>query len=222
MMRSATAFLPDSMITFMNLERSTEPNFGSGRMSRLGTSRRRGIALPLFQLAPTDRRAPRAAIRTAHLLGDAKAPPPIWLLSLFRTLGAVLRARLLAILDALQVERAAHDVIAHARQVLDAAATHQHDAVLLQVVAFAADVRNDLEAVRQANLGNLGQRRIRLLRRRRVDAGADAAPLRAALERRRLRLDGLGLAAMADELIDRGHKDSIRSEAPGAGLRVPR
>src|ERR1022692_2544920 len=44
MMRSATAFLPDSMITFMNLDRSTEPNFGSGRMSRLGTSRRRGMS----------------------------------------------------------------------------------------------------------------------------------------------------------------------------------
>src|SRR5438046_4321815 len=52
MMRSATAFLPDSMITFMNLDRSTEPNFGSGRMSRLGTSRRRGISLfLLLQLA---------------------------------------------------------------------------------------------------------------------------------------------------------------------------
>src|SRR5437764_7198669 len=52
MMRSATAFLPDSMITFMNLERSMEPNFGSGRISRLGTSRRRGISLfLLLQLA---------------------------------------------------------------------------------------------------------------------------------------------------------------------------
>src|SRR5689334_16353795 len=43
MMRSATAFLPDSITTFMNLDRSTEPNFGSGRISRLGTSRRRGM-----------------------------------------------------------------------------------------------------------------------------------------------------------------------------------
>src|SRR5690606_1539088 len=42
-MRSATAFLPPSMITFMNLDSSTLPNFGSGRISRLGTSRRRGI-----------------------------------------------------------------------------------------------------------------------------------------------------------------------------------
>src|SRR5215204_3522243 len=51
MMRSATAFLPDSMITFMNFERWTEPNLGSGRMSRLGTSRRRGISFPSVQLA---------------------------------------------------------------------------------------------------------------------------------------------------------------------------
>src|SRR5258706_5770121 len=52
MMRSAMAFLPDSMMTLMNLDRSTEPNFGSGRMSRLGTSRRRGISLfLLLQLA---------------------------------------------------------------------------------------------------------------------------------------------------------------------------
>src|SRR6476659_9579414 len=56
MIRSATAFLPDSMMTFMNLDRSTEPNLGSGRMSRLGTSRRRGISLfLLLQLAPASR-----------------------------------------------------------------------------------------------------------------------------------------------------------------------
>src|SRR5204862_1175210 len=134
---------------------------------------------------------------------------PRWIekaLSLLRALGAVLRARLLAVFDALQVERTAHDVIAHARQVLDAAAAHEHDAVLLQVVAFAADVGNDLEAVREAHLGDLAQRRVRLLRGRGVDACADAAALRPALQRRRLRLDGLGLAAVADELVDRGHR----------------
>src|SRR6201746_2075874 len=43
MMRSAMAFLPDSITTFMNFERSTDPNFGSGRISRLGTLRRRGM-----------------------------------------------------------------------------------------------------------------------------------------------------------------------------------
>src|SRR5574343_2108268 len=42
-MRSATDFLPLCMMALMNLETSTLPNLGSGRMSRLGTSRRRGI-----------------------------------------------------------------------------------------------------------------------------------------------------------------------------------
>src|SRR2546423_13084186 len=77
MMRSATAFLPDSMITFMNLDRSTEPNFGSGRMSRLGTSRRRGISLfLLLQLARASRPLPRAppSSGVAHLLDQAGLP----------------------------------------------------------------------------------------------------------------------------------------------------
>src|SRR4051794_34699614 len=134
MMRSATAFLPDSMMTFMNLDRSIDPNFGSGRISRLGTSRRRGISLFLcLQLAralPPSPRAPPTS-GAAHLLGKltacrntprphppARATPSLRFLG---TLGTVLRAGLLAILHALQVQRAAHDVVAHARQVLHAA-----------------------------------------------------------------------------------------------------
>src|SRR5271169_3117615 len=127
MMRSATAFLPDSMITFMNFERSTEPNFGSGRMSRLGTSRRRGMTLFLWlQLAPTCVRASghhqrptysavpkcRHEIQTRYRPGSddlLRADGPTCCLceglSLLRPLCAVLRTRLLAILDALQVER---------------------------------------------------------------------------------------------------------------------
>src|SRR5437867_3220059 len=159
MMRSATAFLPDSMTTFMNLDRSTEPNFGSGRISRLGTSRRRGMGLFLFslQLALGSCLAPRnatqglpltrPAARRATFTGLQAGFPVCAALCLLGALRAVLGARLLAILDALQVERAAHDVVAHARQILHAAAAHQHDAVLLQVVAFAADVGDDLEAV---------------------------------------------------------------------------
>src|SRR5687768_7365057 len=118
MMRSATAFLPDSMMTFMNLDRSTDPNFGSGRISRLGTSRRRGISLfLLLQLAP----ALRLHLGRHRLLG-----PPTYSAesgrnlerpsgrffrlpkasSLLRALRAVLGARLLAVFHALQVERA--------------------------------------------------------------------------------------------------------------------
>src|SRR5438034_3023346 len=196
MIRSAMAFLPDSMITFMNLDRSTEPNFGSGRMSRLGTSRRRGISLfLLLQLA----RAFAVASGTTDIWGCPLTrtsgiacpicPRP---LSLLRTLGAVLGARLLAVFHALQVERATHDVVAHAGQVFHATAAHQHDAVLLQVVAFAADVRNDLEAVGQTNFGHFAQRRVRLLRSRRVHASANATALASTLPRWRFGPHGLG------------------------------
>src|SRR3954452_3464741 len=129
-------------------------------------------------------------------------------------LHAVLRAGLLAVGHAGGVERPADDLVAHARQVLHAAATDQHDRVLLQVVALARDVTRDLHAVRQPHAGDLPQSRVRLLRRGRVDACADAATLRsrehllaalARLEtRRRQLLLGL-LAALADELIDARH-----------------
>src|SRR6478735_2674729 len=61
-------------------------------------------------------------------------------ISLLRTLGAIERTALLAVLDALRVEHAADNVIAHTRKVFHAAAADQHNAMLLQVMAFARDV----------------------------------------------------------------------------------
>src|SRR5512139_3096327 len=89
--------------------------------------------------------------------------------SALRALGAVLGAALLALADAGAVECAAHRVVADAREVLDAAAADQHHRVLLEVVAFAADVADDFVAVGEAHLGDLAQGRVRLLRRGRVD-----------------------------------------------------
>src|SRR3712207_8562335 len=59
-------------------------------------------------------------------------------------LGAVPATGLLAVADAGGVERPADDLVAHARQVLDAATAHEHDGVLLEVVALARDVGGDL------------------------------------------------------------------------------
>src|SRR3989344_7988865 len=74
MMRSATAFLPPSMITFMNLDSSTLPNLGSGRISRLGTSLRRGIfylylcfSWHLFSHRESQSRTPTYSTRAEHL-----------------------------------------------------------------------------------------------------------------------------------------------------------
>src|SRR3712207_5275477 len=64
-------------------------------------------------------------------------------------LHAVLRAGLLAVGHAGRVERPADDLVAHAGQVLDAAAADEHLRVLLQVVALARDVGRDLHLVGQ-------------------------------------------------------------------------
>ena len=64
-----------------------------------------------------------------------------------RTLGAVLGTALATLGDTGGVKRATHGVIAHTRQILDAAAADQHHAMFLQVMAFTTDVADDLEAV---------------------------------------------------------------------------
>src|SRR3954447_9116610 len=148
-----------------------------------------------------------------------------WLLRLH----AVLAAGLLAVRDAGGVERPAHDLVAHARQVLDAATTHEHDGVLLQVVALARDVGRDLHRARDPHTGDLAERRVRLLRRGRVHAGAHAAALGrgdlllaplAGLEARRGELLRLGVAPLADELAGGRHAAGDASKGK-AGLRLP-
>src|SRR5512134_2680038 len=171
MMRSPVDFLPLRIKLLTNLATTRSWNFGSGRIFRFSTSRRRGIDRFLYALA--------GALR------------------------AVLAARLLAARDADGVERPADDVVANAREVLHAAAADEHHRVLLQVVADAGDVARHLEAVGEADAGDLAQRRVRLLRRRRVDARADPALLRRLLQRRRLLLRLELLAALAHELADR-------------------
>src|SRR6266496_4471559 len=124
-------------------------------------------------------------------------------------LRAVAGASLLAVADALRVEGPADDLVANARQVLHTAAAHQHDRVLLQVVADAGDVRGDLDAAGQPHAADLAQRRVRLLGRGGVDARADAAALGRALQRGRLGLGDLALPALADQLGDRWHPVSL-------------
>src|ERR1041384_2181528 len=107
----------------MNLERTMSPKLGSGRISRFSGRRRRAIGKFLSLQPGPGLEAARGLLS--------------WL---FGTLGAVLGARLTAILDALGVEHAAEHVVADAGQVAHAAAADQHDAVLLEVVALARDV----------------------------------------------------------------------------------
>src|SRR5438552_12170196 len=80
--------------------------------------------------------------------------------------------------------------------------------MLLQMVAFAADVADDLEAVAQPHLRDLAQRGVRLFRGRRVDAGADATLLRALSEGGNLALRDGGRTALAHQLIDGRHNQN--------------
>src|SRR3569832_1836224 len=134
MMFSATDFLPDNIKTLTNLATSTLPNFGSGRISRVGTSRRRGISIPFnLQLSAHQGNASLAAgshnppltrpIRgrllsrptAAEILfltsKSAVATAACLLLGSLRTLGAGRGARRRASRGARRGRRAAHQGI---------------------------------------------------------------------------------------------------------------
>src|SRR5260370_25158846 len=131
-------------------------------------------------------------------------------------LRAVTTARLLAVADALGVERTPDDLVTYSGEVPHPAATDKHDGVLLQIVADARNVGGDLDLAGQPDAGDLAQRGIGLLRGGRVDARADPPALRAALERRGVVLGYLVLAALPDQLLDRGHRVSVFISAPSA------
>src|SRR6476620_9992169 len=130
---------------------------------------------------------------------------PLRGISALLLLGAVAAASLLAVLHAMGVERAADDLVADTGEVLHTAAAHEHDGVLLEVVAHTRDVSGDLDAARQAHAGDLAEGRVRLLRGGGVDAGADTAALGRTLQGGRLVLRHLVLAALADQLVDCRH-----------------
>ena len=109
-MRSATDFLPSSISVLMNLVTSA--------IAELGV--RENLALS-------------ARATTWHVSVSSVALH-------FGRFAPYFERPCLRSLHALRVERAADDVVAHARQILHAAAADQHDRVLLQVVALAGDV----------------------------------------------------------------------------------
>src|SRR3954454_1923338 len=130
-------------------------------------------------------------------------------------LGAVAAAGLLTVAHARGVERATDDLVADAREILHPAAAHEHDGVLLQVVALTRDVGRHLHPAGQPDTGDLAEGRVRLLGGVGVNARAHTTALRGALERRRLALGGLRLTAFSDELLDGGH------EGPSCGCPPP-
>src|SRR5580658_10307425 len=90
---------------------------------------------------------------------------PLRGMSALLLLRAVAAASLLAVTYALSVERTADDLVADAREVAHPAAAHEHDRVLLQVVADARNVGGHLDVARKPDPRDLAQRRVRLLGR---------------------------------------------------------
>ena len=72
-------------------------------------------------------------------------------------LGTVFATTLLAALNALEVEGAADDVVADTWEVGDTTTAYEHYSVLLEVVAFAADVGPDFLAVGEADAGDFAE-----------------------------------------------------------------
>src|SRR2546427_10125227 len=84
-------------------------------------------------------------------------------IALLWPLGSVFRPALLAVGDAGGIQSAADHVVAHAREVLDAAAADEHDGGLLQIVAHPGYIGCDLDAVGEPHARHLAQRRVGLL-----------------------------------------------------------
>jgi hypothetical protein len=104
---------------------------------------------------------------------------PLLCLRLFR---AIPRTSLLAVLNALRIERATDDMVTHTGQILHAASADHNDRVLLQIMAFARNVGCYFHAARELHAGYLTERRIRLFWRGGIDAGTYSAPLGAIFE----------------------------------------
>src|SRR5699024_1869009 len=99
---------------------------------------------------------------------------------LLRSLRAVFGTALIAVCDALSIERAADDVVTHTRQATYTSASDEHYRVLLEVVSDTGDIDGRLESIGKSYTGNLAERRVRLLRGSRGNLRAYASLLRRA------------------------------------------
>lgn len=140
--------------------------------------------------------------------------------------GAVLRAALLAVLDALGIQHTAQHVVTHAGKVAHTPAADQHNRVLLQ-----GGLRPECTKSLRAGWSGRSSRpyegfRVRLLRGRGINASANAALLRVLLHRRDLALGLLRNATLADQLVDSRHEvlfTLVVAEADRwRGMRFPR
>src|SRR5690606_21239775 len=120
-------------------------------------------------------------------------------------LRAVAGTSLLTVLHGLGVECTTDDLVTDTGKVLHTTTAHQHERVLLQVVALTRDVSGHLGAVAELHTSDLAHRRVRLLRGGGVHAGAHAGLLRVRLQSGRLGLRDLGRTSLANQLLNSWH-----------------
>src|SRR5258708_16604983 len=123
-------------------------------------------------------------------------------------LGTVLGPAAGAPVDSAGAQRPRRDGVADTRQVFHATTADQHDGVFLEVMAFPGDVTRHFHAVGEPHTGDLAERRVRFLWRRRVDTGADPTLLRSALECGCTGLLENPGSALADQLVQRWQNHS--------------
>src|SRR5712692_959131 len=111
-MPSAIDFFPLRIKSLTNFDTSRSWNFGSGKIFRLATTRRRGISVP----------STASRFKLSRNKTNKK---------LTRSLGSVLGARLLSSLNPHRIESSADDVIADAGKIFNTASPNHHHRVLL-------------------------------------------------------------------------------------------
>src|ERR1700682_4455859 len=133
-MPSAVDFLPCHIIELMNFVTRSDPYTGSASVVRFAICPFLGMVLGLSALS-------------------FHSPWFHWqlFLCLLLALGAVLRAPLVAPRNAGRIQRSAHHVITHSRQILHTSSADQHNRVLLQVMANARDIRRHFNSICQTN-----------------------------------------------------------------------
>jgi hypothetical protein len=177
------------------------------------------------------------SIPCAHRARYSLLPVACCLLFRRATLGAlrpILRPSLVPPRHAHTIQRPAHHVIAHARQILHAAPANQHNRVLLQVVPNPRNISSYLNSVRQPHASHFPQRGIRLLRRLRIHARAYPAPLRRSLQCGRRRLVPWRRPSLFHQLIEcrqtklllpptiHNHSNSRTAHKPARSVRGPK
>ena len=127
-------------------------------------------------------------------------------------------ARLTTLIDTLTVEKTTYDMVSHTWKILHTTTTYHHDWVLLKVVSFTSDIRDDFVSIGKTYFCYLSESWVWLLWSTRIHLETDTTTLRSRkwresllegilieLKSRRLTLASRILSFFTDKLVDCSH-----------------